>query len=126
MGRMDGAFLGGERLGFRELAENGRFWSFNEMAEMTQTPLAGLSLGEPVRLEIVNDTVFPHAMHLHGMHFREIKAEGNDGPMRDTLMIRGGETREIAFVADNPGDWLFHCHMLSHAETGMMTWIQVT
>lgn len=126
MGRMDGAFLGGERLGFRELAENGRFWSFNEMAEMTQTPLAALSLGEPVRLEIVNDTVFPHAMHLHGMHFREIMAEGNNGPMRDTLMIRGGETREIAFVADNPGDWLFHCHMLSHAETGMMTWIQVT
>jgi FtsP/CotA-like multicopper oxidase with cupredoxin domain len=38
----------------------------------------------------------------------------------------GGETREIAFVADNPGKWLFHCHMLSHAASGMMTWIDVS
>ncbi|GGD28899.1 multicopper oxidase family protein [Sinisalibacter lacisalsi] len=126
MGRMESAVLGGERLGFRELAAQGRFWAFNEMAEMTQEPLADLSLGEPVRLEIVNETVFPHAMHLHGMHFREVRDGRPAGPMRDTLMIDPRETREIAFVADNPGDWLFHCHMLSHAESGMMTWIRVT
>ncbi len=126
MGRMDSAFLGGERLGFRELAARGRFWAFNEMAEMTQTPLADLSLGEPVRLEIVNETVFPHAMHLHGMHFREIRDGRPVGPMRDTLLVAARETREIGFVADNPGDWLFHCHMLSHAESGMMTWVRVT
>ncbi|WP_306006482.1 multicopper oxidase family protein [Aquicoccus porphyridii] len=126
MGRMDSALLGGERLGFRDLAARGRFWAFNEMAEMTQTPLADLSIGEPVRLEIVNETVFPHAMHLHGMHFREIRDGRPVGPMRDTLLVAAQETREIGFVADNPGDWLFHCHMLSHAESGMMTWVRVT
>jgi FtsP/CotA-like multicopper oxidase with cupredoxin domain len=36
-----------------------------------------------------------------------------------------GETVEIAFVADNPGDWLLHCHMLEHAAAGMMTWLRV-
>ena len=126
MGRMDSAFLGGERLGFRELAARGRFWAFNDMAEMTQAPLADLSLGESVRLEIVNETVFPHAMHLHGMHFREIRDGRTVGPMRDTLLVAAQETREIGFVANNPGDWLFHCHMLSHAESGMMTWVRVT
>ncbi|MGI3212761.1 multicopper oxidase family protein [Roseovarius tibetensis] len=126
MGRMDSALLGGERLGFRALAAQGRFWAFNDMAEMTQVPLADLSIGEPVRLEIVNETVFPHAMHLHGMHFREIRDGRTVGPMRDTLLLAAQETREIGFVADNPGDWLFHCHMLSHAESGMMTWLRVT
>ena len=126
MGRMDSAFLGGERLGFRELAARGRFWAFNEMAEMTQAPLADLSRDEPVRLEIVNETVFAHAMHLHGMHFREIRAGRPVGPMRDTLLVAAQETRAIGFIADNPGDWLFHCHMLSHAESGMMTWVRVT
>ncbi|MEQ8933625.1 MAG: multicopper oxidase domain-containing protein [Nitratireductor sp.] len=46
--------------------------------------------------------------------------------MRDTILMFGGQTRTIGFVADNPGDWLFHCHMLSHAASGMMTWMKVT
>lgn len=37
-----------------------------------------------------------------------------------------GETRTVALVADNPGKWLFHCHMLSQAASGMMTWLEVT
>jgi FtsP/CotA-like multicopper oxidase with cupredoxin domain len=36
-----------------------------------------------------------------------------------------GETVQIAFVADNPGDWLLHCHMLEHSAGGMMTWLRV-
>ena len=43
-----------------------------------------------------------------------------------TLLIGANETREIAFVADNPGKWLFHCHMLEHAASGMTTWLEVT
>ncbi|WP_227286922.1 multicopper oxidase family protein [Boseongicola sp. H5] len=125
MGRLRSAVLDGERRTFREMAEANQFWAFNDMIGMTDAPLAELSLGEPVRLEIVNDTAFPHAMHLHGMHFHEIATDGTLGPLRDTLLSYGGQTREIAFVAHNPGDWLFHCHMLSHAESGMMTWMRV-
>ena len=87
--------------------------------------MGDLALGEPMRLEIVNDTVFPHAMHLHGMHFREVSEGGTFGPLRDTVLVAARETREIAFTADNPGDWLFHCHMLSHAASGMTTWVRV-
>jgi FtsP/CotA-like multicopper oxidase with cupredoxin domain len=126
MGRMQSAMLGGERLGFRQLAQAGKFWALNDVAEMTDTPLADLSLNEPVRLKIENQTVFPHAMHLHGMHFRELRPDGAFGPMRDTILLAGNESREIAFTADNPGKWLFHCHMLSHAASGMTTWMRVT
>jgi FtsP/CotA-like multicopper oxidase with cupredoxin domain len=64
-------------------------------------------------------------MHLHGHHFRQVK-EGRLGTLRDTLLMQRGESAEIAFVADNPGDWLLHCHMLSHSAGGMMTWLRVT
>jgi len=52
--------------------------------------------------------------------------DGSLGPLRDTSLIFGGEVRDVAFVADNPGNWLFHCHMLSHAASGMMTRVVVT
>ena len=65
-------------------------------------------------------------MHLHGHHFRQVLAEGTLGPLRDTLLMDRGATADIAFVADNPGDWLLHCHMLEHAAGGMMTWLRVT
>ena len=125
MGRMNSAVLNGERKTFRELAQAGYFWSLNDVANIPDTPLATFSVGEPVRMNLTNDTVFPHAMHLHGMHFRAV-SDKQMGPMRDTLLIAAGETREVAFIADNPGKWLFHCHMLEHAASGMTTWINVT
>ena len=126
MGRLPSAQFNGERRTFRQLVDANQFWAFNDVIGMTDDPLAVLARDEPVRLEIVNDTSFPHAMHLHGMHFREIAADGTLGPLRDTVLTFGGETREIAFSAHNPGDWLFHCHMLSHAASGMTTWVRVT
>ena len=74
---------------------------------------------------MTNDTIFPHAMHLHGMHFRTRKEDGSLGPLRDTVLVMPNEMTEIAFVADNPGKWLLHCHMLGHAASGMTNWIMV-
>lgn len=125
MGTLEAAILNGERKTYQQLARANEFWAFNGVVGMTDTPLLKASLGQTVRVEVFNDTSFPHAMHLHGNHFREILADGSLGELRDTLLTFGGEKREIAFVANNPGDWLFHCHMLSHAESGMMTWIKV-
>jgi len=65
-------------------------------------------------------------MHLHGMHFHEVGPDGALGDLRDTTLLAAGEARDIAFVADNPGDWLLHCHMLGHAASGMQTWLRVT
>jgi len=125
MGSLGAATLNSKRKSFKQLVQANQFWAFNGVVGMTDTPLIEASLGQTLRLEVFNDTVFPHAMHLHGNHFREILPDGALGPLRDTLLSFGGETREIAFVANNPGDWLFHCHMLSHAESGMMTWVKV-
>lgn len=124
-GLPEGAIWKGEKLGFRELAEQGQFWAFNGMAGSTDTPFLSAALGETVRIPITNRTAWFHAMHLHGMHFREVLADGSFGPWRDTLLIGPDATREIAFVADNPGDWMFHCHMPSHQMSGMMNWVQV-
>lgn len=44
----------------------------------------------------------------------------------DTVLLGGGETAKVAFVADNPGDWMPHCHILGHADSGMMTVFRVT
>lgn len=127
MGGLRAATLGGRQMGFRELAGAGHFWAFNgAVGRAEDPPLAELARGEHVRLTIVNDTAFPHAMHLHGMHFHEIGEDGRPGPLRDTTLLFGNQSRDIAFVADNPGNWLLHCHMLSHAASGMATRIVVS
>jgi FtsP/CotA-like multicopper oxidase with cupredoxin domain len=125
MGGMRGAMMGGRMMIAREMAGAGKAWAFNGMADMPETPLVEAMRGETVRLTIVNDTAWPHGMHLHGHHFRQIAPDGTPGPLRDTLLMDRGEKTEIAFVADNPGDWLFHCHMLEHSAGGMMTWLRV-
>ena len=125
MGSLKEAELNGEVKTFRQLAGENQFWAFNGVVGLTDTPLVDVGLGETVRLKIENETVFPHAMHLHGQHFREIMADGTYGPMRDTLLVGGRVNAEIAFVASNPGKWLYHCHMMSHQAAGMKTWMNV-
>jgi FtsP/CotA-like multicopper oxidase with cupredoxin domain len=124
MGRMSGAMMGGAMRGMREMAAAGMVWALNGRADMPDAPLLEAARGQTVRLRLVNDTAWPHAMHLHGHHFRRVDSPALS-PWRDTLLMDRGETAEIAFVADNPGDWLLHCHMLAHAATGMMTWVRV-
>ncbi|MDV7142979.1 multicopper oxidase family protein [Tropicimonas sp. TH_r6] len=119
------AVMDGREVGFREAAQSMNFWAMNGMVGMPEEPLLIAERGQTVRVVMQNDTMFPHAMHLHGHHFREVLAGGGLGPLRDTLLMFGDESREIAFVAHNPGDWLFHCHMLTHAAAGMMTRIRV-
>ncbi|NDR57857.1 multicopper oxidase family protein [Aliiruegeria sabulilitoris] len=119
------AQMNGREVGFREAAQSMKFWAMNGMVDMPEVPLFVAERGQTVRVAMRNDTMFPHAMHLHGHHFREVLPGGGLGPMRDTLLMFADERREIAFVAHNPGDWVFHCHMLTHAASGMMTRIKV-
>ena len=125
MSGLESARYKGRELGFRGLMQEGQFWALAGQAGMADVPFARLSRGETVRLGLTNQTMFPHAMHLHGMHFRTVGADGTLGPMRDTVLTFPNETVEIAFFADNPGKWLLHCHMLGHAASGMTTWIEV-
>ena len=125
MAGMDSAMYQGETLDFRALIDRGQFWALSGQAGMSETPFASLNQGAVARVTLINRTAFAHAMHLHGMHFREVRADGSLGPLRDTILSYPEQPLEIAFVADNPGKWLFHCHMLAHAASGMNTWVEV-
>lgn len=72
--------------------------------------------GERVQLAFINDTDMWHPMHLHGHTFQI----GDAGARKDTVIVRPGETVKVQFDADNPGQWLTHCHNAYHAERGMM------
>ncbi len=103
---------------------NGNFWAFNGVSGMTDKPWHQFKAGQSAVIELVNDTRFPHAIHLHGHHFQAITPEGIS-PLRDTILVDVGQTTKIACVFDNPGKWLLHCHMLAHQAAGMKTWIEV-
>jgi FtsP/CotA-like multicopper oxidase with cupredoxin domain len=117
------------------MAATGAVWAFNgspgpldHAAMMQAPPLVRARRGETVALRIDNRTVWPHAMHVHGHHFRLWQRSGGPTPEPfwwDTLVVQPGEIATIAFVADNPGRWMLHCHMLDHQASGMMTWIDV-
>lgn len=82
----------------------------------------------PVMLTFRNNTAFAHAMHLHGHHFRLLDNldDGWKPFWLDTVVVNPQQTARIAFIADNPGKWMIHCHMLEHQETGMAAWFEVT
>ncbi len=128
MGAMRSAVLDGEELSIRELVARGQVWAFNGVAGMTDQPLAEIQRGRSVMLSFENQTGWPHAMHMHGHHFRIIARNGQqfeDGAWRDTELVAANEKVTVAFVADNPGKWLIHCHMLEHQAAGMKTWFEV-
>ncbi len=129
MGGMRGAKVDGQFYDMRRLVQQfGYVWSFNGTAGMPDEPLARIKQGQTVRLRMINNTGWPHAMHIHGHHFKQIKGTAGDGYgslWRDTIVLRRGQEITTAFVADNPGKWMLHCHMLEHQEGGMATWFEV-
>ncbi|WP_171130345.1 MULTISPECIES: multicopper oxidase family protein [unclassified Ruegeria] len=125
---IDEAIYQGETMDFRELTSRGMAWAFNGVAHGMEEPLFVARLGRTVRMELVNRSAFPHGIHIHGHHFTVLSRNGVSAPykdVRDTVLILADETVELAFVADNPGKWMIHCHMLSHQATGMMGWFEV-
>jgi FtsP/CotA-like multicopper oxidase with cupredoxin domain len=126
MGRLEGGIFEGARYDARGLVERGQAWTLNGVAGRPAEPLFAASLGEPVVLAFRNDTPWPHGMHLHGHHFREVGPDGRVSPVwRDTVLVDADERRPVLLVADNPGKWLIHCHMLEHHAAGMVTWFAV-
>jgi FtsP/CotA-like multicopper oxidase with cupredoxin domain len=97
-------------------------WSLNGEFWPNITPLM-VAKGQRVAIEMVNRTMMPHPMHLHGHAFQVTSLNGTPltGAVRDTVMLPPMGSVTIAFDADNPGRWVFHCHNLYHMVTGMMT-----
>ncbi len=97
-------------------------WSLNGDEWPNITPLM-LTKGQRVEIELGNHTMMAHPMHLHGHVFQVIAVNGApiNGAVRDTVIVPSMGSVRIAFNADNPGRWAFHCHNLYHMMTGMMT-----
>lgn len=75
--------------------------------------------GEVIRFIMINRTMMHHPMHLHGHFFRVINGQGDRSPLKHTVDVAPMTTTVIEFMADEPGDWFFHCHLLYHMMSGM-------
>ena len=91
-------------------------------------PMFTVKRGRTVVLNFANRTAFSHAMHVHGHHFRQFDAsgEGFKPYWLDTVIVDVDRAERVAFVADNPGKWMMHCHMIEHMAAGMAAWFHVT
>jgi FtsP/CotA-like multicopper oxidase with cupredoxin domain len=131
MGGLRSAVVDGKETDIRSMIEQRLMWALNGVAAKghAHAPSIQLVKGQSCVLNLINETGWPHPMHLHGHVFLVLSR--NRKPVerkewRDTVLIPARETAEIAFLADNPGDWMFHCHVLDHDAGGMKTTIRVS
>lgn len=94
-------------------------WAINGVTFDMDNPLANpvvVEEGQRVRLDFVNASRMWHPVHLHG-HTYQL---GTSGPRKDTTIVRPGRTVSVYVDADNPGEWMLHCHNAYHGAVGMM------
>jgi FtsP/CotA-like multicopper oxidase with cupredoxin domain len=104
--------LGGDMAAYR--------WTINGEVFHDAMPLE-IREGERVRLVFDNRTMMFHPMHVHGHTFQVAGPGGVAGARKDTVNVPPGERILVDLEADNPGQWVIHCHNVYHAEAGMMT-----
>ena len=112
----------GRRPGFVK-GRPGMFWSINGHL-YPNVPMYVVREGDVVTMHIENRSGQVHPMHLHGhravvLARNGVAATGSPWWV-DSLNVEDGEAYDIAFVADNPGLWMDHCHNLEHAADGMV------
>lgn len=108
------------------------FWAINKVPWPGDTPdpvapIDELKFGKSYVLEIANRTPHAHPIHLHGLSFRVLASNKRSllPPPTDTILLLPDEQAQLALVADNPGDWVFHCHIIEHQKTGMSAYFRV-
>ncbi len=131
MGNLFEAEFHGKTRPMREiLLEHKMAWAINGkvVGEHDHAPMLTLKRGRSYIFAMENDTAWHHPIHLHGHTFQVIARDGTKTPRtewRDTVLMSPRQRIDIAFVADNPGDWMFHCHILEHQAGGMMAVVRV-
>jgi FtsP/CotA-like multicopper oxidase with cupredoxin domain len=93
-------------------------WSFDGKT-MAQEPYVRIRKGEVIELELVNDTMMHHPIHLHGHFFRVLMGQGARSPLKHTVDVPPMTKRTVEFEANEEKDWMFHCHILYHMMSGM-------
>lgn len=120
-----GAVSVGETSSFWQI--NGRAWDIADK-RCYERPIATLQRDRSYVFELRNLSQYQHPIHLHGMSFKVLASNRRriDEPwFTDTYLLGKNETARVALVADNPGVWMFHCHVIDHMETGLMAAIEV-
>jgi FtsP/CotA-like multicopper oxidase with cupredoxin domain len=105
---------------------NGAAWPGGDHSKIPP-PLARLERGRSYACSLKNGSKLVHPVHIHGHTFKVIGSDRRSLPVHhaDTILLMPEETVDVAFVADNPGRWMFHCHVIEHQETGMMGYVEV-
>lgn len=93
-------------------------WHINGKA-IHEDRLLLIKTGEVVRYTFQNETMMHHPMHFHGHFFRVINENGELSPLKHTVDVPPHGSRTIEFFANEPGQWMLHCHNLYHMKTGM-------
>jgi CopA family copper-resistance protein len=100
-------------------------WSFDGVKLSDPAEPIPFRLGERVRVTLINDTMMPHPIHLHGHFFELVTGHGAYGPRKHTVNVPPGGKMTFDLTADAAGDWAFHCHNLYHMTAGMMRVVTV-
>ena len=102
-------------------------WTLNGATFGEDVP-AGLAEGTWTKVRYVNESFRQHPIHMHGVFFRVLARNGQpamEPHWRDTVLVHPRETVDVALVPVDRGKWMLHCHILEHAESGMMTLFEV-
>ena len=86
------------------------------------------ALGEKQLWTIKNSAVWAHPIHLHGFFFQEVDEKGipvSPRAWKDTIHVAAESTKRFLVKLDRPGSWMYHCHILDHAEAGLMSTVDV-
>lgn len=100
-------------------------WSFDGMKMSDHMEPIPFIEGERVRINLINDSMMAHPIHIHGHFFELVTGHGDHGPRKHTVIVQPGGKVTWDFTADAVGDWAFHCHLLYHMYAGMMRTVSV-
>jgi len=100
-------------------------WSFDGVKMSEPAEPIPFRLNERVRVTLINDTMMPHPIHLHGHFFELVTGHGANGPRKHTVNVPPGGKMTFDVTGDAAGDWAFHCHNLYHMTAGMMRVVTV-
>ncbi|MEO7692261.1 MAG: copper resistance system multicopper oxidase [Sphingomonas sp.] len=100
-------------------------WSFDGMTMSEHMEPIPFVEGERVRINLINDSMMAHPIHIHGHFFELVTGHGDHAPRKHTVIVQPGGKVSWDFTADAVGDWAFHCHLLYHMHAGMMRIVSV-
>ncbi len=100
-------------------------WSFDGVKMSDKMEPIPFLEGERVWINLINDSMMGHPIHIHGHFFELVTGHGDHAPRKHTVIVQPGGKVTWDFTADAVGDWAFHCHLLYHMHAGMMRTVSV-